>query len=411
MNERVDPAKAVPFVAQTELKEGPRVAGAIGQPKADARDGGQPGPDAPVGGKPKRRWLTRTLLAGACVAALMGGGYYSYEYWTNGRFLISTDDAYLQADAVVVAPKVGGSLKEVNVADNEKVKAGDVLARIDGRDLATALHQAQANETSVEADLQNVEALLQQQQANIDEAKASVLLDNANLKFASEEYDRYVALARSGSGSVQNAQQAVSKLGVAHATLEKDTAVAAAAEKQVGVLQAQQKKAQAAVGVAQAQVQQAELNLSYATIVAPIDGVVGNRTLRAGEYVQAGTSLMSIVPLNAVYVVANYKETQLTDVRPGERVEVEVDTFSNTIVPGIVDSIAPASGQEFALLPPDNATGNFTKIVQRVPVKIALSTPPSLEGLLRPGMSVTPTIDVRTRNPREAALPVRTDSN
>jgi membrane fusion protein, multidrug efflux system len=178
--------------------------------------------------------------------------------------------------------------------------------------------------------------------------------------------------------------------------LDHDIAAAGAAEKQVGILGTQLTQARAVLLQRRANLRQAELNVSYATITAPIDGTVGARTLRVGQYVQAGTQLMAVVPLQAVYVTANYKETQLTNVRAGQKVEIDVDTFPGAVVHGVVDSIAPASGQEFSLLPPDNATGNFTKIVQRVPVKIVIDPNDPLIGRLRPGMSVEPTIDTLT---------------
>jgi membrane fusion protein (multidrug efflux system) len=174
-----------------------------------------------------------------------------------------------------------------------------------------------------------------------------------------------------------------------------DTTVVAAAERQVGVFEGQLAQADAALAQQQAMEHQAELNLSYTTVTAPVEGTVGVRTLRVGEYVQAGTQLMAVAPLQAVYVVANYKETQLTDVQPGQAVTIDIDTFPGAVVHGHVDSLAPASGQEFALLPPDNATGNFTKIVQRIPVKIEIERNEPLLGRLRPGMSVEPTIDTR----------------
>jgi membrane fusion protein (multidrug efflux system) len=179
------------------------------------------------------------------------------------------------------------------------------------------------------------------------------------------------------------------------AALERDTAAVGVAQQEVDVLGAQVTQAKAAFAQQQALLHQADLNVSYATIVAPVDGTVGNRTLRVGQYVQAGTQLMAVVPLSAVYITANYKETQLTDVQPGQRVTIDVDTFPDATVHGVVNSIAPASGQEFALLPPDNATGNFTKIVQRIPVKITIDPHDPLWGRLRPGMSVEPTIDTR----------------
>jgi membrane fusion protein (multidrug efflux system) len=202
---------------------------------------------------------------------------------------------------------------------------------------------------------------------------------------------------------VQRAQQVQADIREKDAALQHDTAVVSAAEKQIGVFEAQLAQAKAALAQQQAMEHQAELNLSYTTITAPVDGTVGVRTLRVGEYVQAGTQLMAVVPLQAVYIVANYEETQLTDVRAGQPVTIDVDTFPGTPVHGFVDSIAPASGQEFALLPPDNATGNFTKIVQRIPVKIVADKADPLFGRLRPGMSVEPTIDTKAQTAAPAS--------
>jgi membrane fusion protein (multidrug efflux system) len=202
-------------------------------------------------------------------------------------------------------------------------------------------------------------------------------------------------LAKDGWGTVQRSQQAQADIREKDATLQHDVAVVSAAQRQIGVFKAQVSQAAATLAQQQAMEHQAELNLSYTIITAPVDGTVGVRTLRVGQYVQAGTQLMAVVPLQAVYVVANYKETQLTDVRPGQAVTIDVDTFPGAKVTGHVDSVAPASGQEFALLPPDNATGNFTKIVQRIPVKIVVDADDPLANLLRPGMSVEPTIDTK----------------
>jgi membrane fusion protein, multidrug efflux system len=200
-------------------------------------------------------------------------------------------------------------------------------------------------------------------------------------------------LAKEGWGTVQRAQQAQADIREKDATLQHDTTVVAAAEKQIGVFEAQLAQANATLAQQQAMEHQAELNLGYTVITAPVDGVVGVRTLRVGEYVQAGTQLMAVVPLQAVYIIANYKETQLTNVRPGQPATIDVDTFPGAKIHGHVDSLAPASGQEFALLPPDNATGNFTKIVQRIPLKIVVDEDEPLVGKLLPGMSVEPTID------------------
>jgi membrane fusion protein (multidrug efflux system) len=352
-------------------------------------------PNAPTTGNIKarniRERLRRVLLAGAAVAALSGALWYGWDYWTVGRFEVSTDDAYVKADNTTIAPKVSGYLSAVLVGDNERVKAGQVLARIDDRDFVVALDQAKADVAAAQATVASKQAQLDVQQAVITAAKATIEVDLAAKTFAGQENKRYTELAATGYGSLQNAQAAQSRNASAEAAIQRDQANLASALKQVDLIKAELAQAVAASARAAAQQRQAELNLSYTTITAPIDGVVGNRTLRTGQYVQAGTQLMSLVPATGAYIIANYKETQLTNVHQGQPVDVAVDMFPGQIVHGHVDSLAPASGQEFALLPPDNATGNFTKVVQRIPVKIALDGGASIE--LRPGMSVIPTIE------------------
>jgi membrane fusion protein, multidrug efflux system len=347
---------------------------------------------APVG--PHR--LRKLLIAVAAATALAGASTFGWHYWTIGRFQVSTDDAYVQADNTTVAPKVSGYISEVSVADNEPVKTGHVLARIDDRDYTVALDQAKANMEQARSVIASKQAALEVQNSTIDAARATLAVDQASLTFAEQENKRYSDLAATGSGSAQNAQQAASRYAVATASVQRDNATLVSAVKQIGLLKADLAQAEATLAESLAAVRQAELNLSYTTISAPVDGVVGNRTLRVGQYVQAGTQLMAIVPVEGAYVVGNFKETQLTNVLPGQPVDVEVDTFPGVVVHGAIDSIAPASGQQFALLPPDNATGNFTKIVQRIPVKIVLDPQGPLSGKLRPGMSVTPTIDTKS---------------
>ncbi|MCA1458662.1 HlyD family secretion protein [Bradyrhizobium sp. BRP22] len=339
--------------------------------------------------------LRRVAFAGIAIAALSGAAWYGWDYWTVGRFLVSTDDAYVKADNTTIAPKVSGYLSAVLVGDNERVKAGQVLARIDDRDFKVALNQAKADVEAGHAAIASKRAQLDVQQAVIEAAKATLDVDTATQTFAAQENKRYTDLATTGYGSVQNAQQAQSRHASAQAAVQRDIANLASARRQVELLKAEITQAVAAAARAEAIEQQAELNLGYTTITAPIDGVVGNRTLRVGQFVQAGTQLMSLVPATGAYVVANFKETQLTDVRKGQKADISVDMFPGEVVHGHVDSLAPASGQEFALLPPDNATGNFTKVVQRIPVKIMLDQTP-VE--LRPGMSVIPTIDTRSHD-------------
>ncbi|MBX4936297.1 HlyD family secretion protein [Rhizobium binae] len=348
---------------------------------------------------PARKRRARGLLLGATAIVLIAAGaYYGHDYWTVGRFEISTDDAYVKADSTTVAPKVSGYLSEVLVMDNQTVKAGQPLARIDDRDFRAALDQAKADVAAAEATINAKQASLDIQQSAIASARATLDVDKANETFAEQNNKRYTNLATSGYAPVQTAQQAASAIAAAQATIVRDTAALDAAVKQVALLNAELAQARATLAHDQAVARQAELNLSYATIVAPVDGTVGNRTLRVGQYVQAGTQLMAVVPTTSAYIVANYKETQLTDVHAGQPVDIEVDMFPGRTYHGHVDSLAPASGQEFALLPPDNATGNFTKVVQRIPVKIVLDGDAAENGDLRPGMSVQPSID--TKNDR-----------
>ena len=354
----------------------------------------------------RRPWPLKRLLTGAAAVVLLAGAGISGDYWwTTGRFMVSTDDAYVQAHSVLISPKVSGYISEASVDDNQSVHAGEILARIDPRDYQTALDQARANVTGAQASIDTLSRQIAQQKLAVEQARQLVASDQAALVYSQQDFQRYTELAKTGNGTVQRAQLAQADIREKQAALQHDATGVGVAKKQIGVFEAQLAQATATLAQQQAMEHQAELNLSYTTISAPVDGTVGVRTLRVGQYVQAGTQLMAVVPLQAVYITANYKETQLTDVRPGQPVTIDIDTFPGTTVHGRVDSLAPASGQEFALLPPDNATGNFTKIVQRAPVKIVVDTGDPLAGMLRPGMSVEPTID--TKPPAGAPSPAR----
>jgi membrane fusion protein, multidrug efflux system len=344
--------------------------------------------------RPSRRAIKRAALALALSLSAVAAADFGYGYVSTGRYLETTDDAYVKADSTIVAPKVSGYIAEVLVSDNEPVKAGQLLARIDDRDFRTALAQAKADVAASEAAVRNLDAQIELQAPLIQQQAAEVDAAEANLKFAEEERGRYDALMKSGSGTVQRAQQTDAALRAQTAQLQQGKSGLAAANKKIEVLSTERAKAAAQLDHARAVEQQAALNLSYTEITAPVDGTVGARSLRVGQFVQAGTQLMAVVPLDAVYVVANFKETQLTHVRNGQPVELRIDSFHSVKLKGHVDSLSPASGLEFALLPPDNATGNFTKIVQRVPVKIVLDDH-KLTGLLRPGMSAEPTVNTK----------------
>jgi membrane fusion protein, multidrug efflux system len=345
--------------------------------------------------RPSRQAIRRAALALAAALSVAAAADFGHYYLTTGRYLETTDDAYVKADSTIVAPKVSGYISEVLVADNEKVAAGQLLARIDDRDFRTALNQAKADVTASEAVVRNLNAQIELQEPLIQQQAAEVDATEANLKFAQEERTRYDGLMKSGSGTLQRAQQTDAALRAQTAQLQQGKSGLIAANKKIDVLSTERARAVAQLDHARAVEQQAALNLSYTEIAAPVDGTIGARSLRVGQYVQAGTQLMAVVPLDAVYIVANFKETQLTHVRNGQPVELYVDSFDSIRLKGHVDSLSPASGLEFALLPPDNATGNFTKIVQRVPVKIVLDDH-SLKGLLRPGMSAEPTVNTKS---------------
>ncbi|HEY1795904.1 MAG TPA: HlyD family secretion protein [Stellaceae bacterium] len=352
--------------------------------------------------------LRRAALGLAVIAGVFAAAGYGRYYWTTGQYLVTTDDAYVDAHSALIAPKVAGYVTEVTVDDNEPVKLGQVIARIDPRDYQTALDQTRAGVKAAQANIDTLTQQIAQQKLTIEQTRQSAIADQAALVFSEQNSQRYRTLASEGVGTVQQAQQTQSDYLQKQAAVQRDGAAVAGAEKQISVLKAQLEQARASLAQQQANEQQAQLNLGYTTITAPFDGTVGARTVQIGQYVQPGTQLLAIVPTHNVYVTANYMETQLTNVRSGQPVTLAVDTFPGTVVHGRVASLSPASGQQFALLPPDNATGNFTKIVQRIPVKIALDPNDALAGRLRPGMSVEPTID--TKPPADATLATLTRS-
>jgi membrane fusion protein (multidrug efflux system) len=352
------------------------------------------------------RHRRKRLVIAAIVAALLliAAIAFAWYWFATLRWLESTDDAYTQADNTIIAPKVAGYVAELSVTDNQIVKTGDLLLRIDPRDYQAAADQALADVHSARAGIENVDAQIGLQQSTIDQARADITSAQSNLTFSRQENARYQALVQTGAGTLQRAQQAQSDLRDKAATLQRAQAALESAIKQLTVLQTQRGQAEATLQHNEAVLVQAQLNIGYTAIASPIDGAVGDRSVQLGQYVQPGSQLMTIVPMGAgIYVVANFKETQLHRMFRGEQAEITVDTFPGVTLHGHVDSLSPGSGAQFALLPPENATGNFTKIVQRVPVKILLdsSDNPVLRQM-RPGLSVTATVDTRTAPPRTA---------
>lgn len=331
------------------------------------------------------------VLGGLVLIAL---GVAGYLYWLTAIHPYeSTDDAFVDARQFAVAPKVSGYVVDVPVTDNQHVVPGDVLFRIDPRDYRIALDQANAQIASAEASIRNIDAQVQAQRAQVDVAQAQVEQAQAALEFANEDADRYRTLAQRGAGTVQQSQQSTSDLQQQQANLSRAKASVVAAQKQIGALDAQRASAQASLAQAQAQRAQAELNLGYTTLRAEQAGRVVRLTGAKGQFAQAGQSLSMFVP-DDIWVIANFKETQITDMRPGQPVDIEIDAYPDRRITGRVASVQPGSGTAFSLLPAENATGNYVKVTQRIPVKIVVDDWPG-DVAIGPGMSVVPRAHVR----------------
>jgi membrane fusion protein, multidrug efflux system len=306
----------------------------------------------------------------------------------------STDDAYVQADFTTVAPQVSGNLEKVLVEDNQAVRAGDLLVVIDDRDFVVALEAAKARVAAAEASILSLRSHLSRQDATILQAQAAVAADDASLQRAREDQVRYRNLAIDGSGTIQALQHADAQVSIQSATREKNLAGVVAARRQADVFRADLTSARAALDQARSAQAAAELRLSYTRINAPVAGVIGHKSARVGAFVNVGQPLLAVVPLDNVYVTANFRETQMARVRPGQPVDIEVDAMPGQMLKGAVDSIGPASGVTYSAVPPHNATGNFTKIVQRLPVRIRIDPGQAVASSLRVGMSVVPRIRV-----------------
>jgi membrane fusion protein (multidrug efflux system) len=352
-------------------------------------------PDVP--GEPSPKWTTRrVLLTAAAVAALAGGAYYGSYWWTVGRFLVSTDDAYVRADLSVISAKVAGNITAVPIKENAAVQPGDTLAQIDDRDYKIAVEAARNKLGTQEATIQRLRQQALAQGALIDQAKAQVLSTKASLVRATADFDRAQTLAKQEFGSQQRLDQARADRDQAHASVKASEAAQASTEANLAVLNAQVREAEGVRAELQTSLDKALLDLSYTTVKAAFAGIVGNKAVQVGQYVQPGTRLLALVPPDTAYVEANYKETQLDHIRPGQPADVAVDAADGRVYHGIVESIAPASGSQYSLLPPENATGNFTKIVQRVPVRIRVNGDAIREGTLRPGLSVVTSVNTKS---------------
>ncbi|HEX2603398.1 MAG TPA: HlyD family secretion protein [Oxalicibacterium sp.] len=353
-------------------------------------------PSSPTSGgkRPAPRRRSRILLlAGviALIAALIWGIYW----WVSGRFIESTDDAYLQADSTVVAPKVAGYVAEVYVKSNQSVKKGDPLVRLDNRQYQAQLDQAQATIEARQADLDRATADIKQEQAEIEQAQAQVKLARLNLRHAQEEVDRYVPLDVTGAATSEKLAELRNARDQAQANVEAAQAGLKSAQSRLTANTAQIEQARAQIKAGQASLRQTSIDVGDTIVRAAIDGRVGDDTVRVGQFAQPGTRMMTIVPIQQTYLVANFKETQIGRMRIGQAAEIHIDAMPDLDLHGVIESFSPGTGAQFALLPPENATGNFTKIVQRVPVRIRLQADAQTRERLLPGLSVTVDVDTK----------------
>lgn len=319
----------------------------------------------------------------------------SLLYWFFfARGIESTDDAYLKGNLTLISPKVSGYVVEVLIQDNQHVKKGDVIAQIDQRDFAARLQQAQAEVDSLKAKYTILENQHLSQQETVKEAEAGMNVAKASMVRAEKEFKRTSTLIKDGAISEQLNDQAVFEHKNGQASVQKSQAVYESALIQLKVILAQMEEAKAQLKKAEAAIVLAEIDWQNTTIVAPKDGIVGNRGVQVGQLARPGLSLVYLIPDNEIWVEANLKETQVGKMKPGQSVKINIDSFPGVTFDGKIDSLAPASGSEFSILPPENATGNFTKIVRRIPVKIAFNERADLS-LLKPGMSTVVHINVR----------------
>jgi membrane fusion protein (multidrug efflux system) len=315
-----------------------------------------------------------------------------WDAWVGSRANQTTDDAFIKGDITPLSAKIEGYIRNVAVGDYQQVKAGDLLVEIVDDEYRARVAQAEADAAGAEAAIANLKAHKAQQHAQIAKAESAIEATEADVERSKLEAERQRTLLASHYGTPQRMEQAAADERRFQATLVQNRADLDAQRREMAVLDTQESELRAELKAKHAMLELARITLGYTRINAPVDGMVGERGVRVGQYVRPGTQVISVVPLDTVWVLANYKETQLTHVTRGQRVSVTVDSFPGPIITGRVDSIAPASGSQFSLLPPDNATGNFTKVVQRIPVKIALDPKHPLAGQLRPGMSAVATI-------------------
>jgi membrane fusion protein (multidrug efflux system) len=344
----------------------------------------------------KKRSARSFILPIVALALLAGGGWYGYQYWTDGRFLISTDDAYVQADMAFVSPKISGYVASVPVTENQVVKSGDPLVLIDDGDYKIAVGQAEAQIATQRKTLERINAQTEAARAALQQAEAQKVSAEAVATNAVRAQGRAAQLVKTKVATQAQLDDAQTALDQANAAVTGADAQIASAKANIGVLEAQYAEAESGLRTLELNRDKAARDLSFTVLRAPYDGIVGNRSVEQGDLVAPGQKLAAVVPLDKLYIVANFKETQLAQIVPGEKVRISVDALSDHDFEGTVSSLAPASGAVFSLLPPENATGNFTKVVQRVPVRIDVPEEVLKTGKLRAGLSVVVDVDSRT---------------
>jgi membrane fusion protein (multidrug efflux system) len=339
--------------------------------------------------------LRNLALAAGIGIVLVGAASYGRYWWETGRYFLSTDDAFVGADLTALAPRVSGLINDVLVEDNEQVAKGAVLVRLDDRDFRIAVERAEALVAAQEAALANISANRQLAVTNVLVAEADVTSAKAEAERAASDQERFKSLVATAAAPQQRFELAEADQRKANAAVQRTEAAVQAARQKIAVIDTQKSQAEASLREARATLDLAKLNLSYTEIRAPFDGVVGNRNAKQGGYASIGVPLLSLVPADGLYVDANFKENQLGTMIPGQRAEVIADVAPDIALHGVVVSLAPATGAQFSVIPAENATGNFTKIVQRVPVRIRLDASDARLGVLRPGLSVTATVDTK----------------
>jgi membrane fusion protein, multidrug efflux system len=370
-----------------------KVAPATEAPTAPTEPAISPPAETPA----KKKRSARSFLLPIIALGLLGAGaWYGYDYWTDGRFMISTDDAYVQADMAFISPKISGYVDQVKVTENQQVKAGDPLLVVDNGDYRIAVAQAEAQIATLSKTLDRIDAQTEAARASLEQAQAQKTADQAAADNAARAQVRAAQLLKTRVGTQAQLDDAETAVEQANAALVGADAQIAAAQANIGVLQAQRAETASTLASLQLGRDKAARDLSFTVLRAPYDGVVGNRSVEQGDLISPGQKLAVIVPMDKLYIVANFKETQLARLVPGEKVRISVDAIDGHDFEGTVSSLAPASGAVFSLLPPENATGNFTKVVQRVPVRIDVPADVLKTGKLRAGLSVVVAVDSRT---------------